>query len=81
MKYLRFDIPNEFSEERIFYATIYNGSYKEMLIELDEEDEKIIRIECGCKANIIKAGQCKEQIKCKHLRDFESKIKEMGYLK
>lgn len=81
MLYTRFDIPNEFSEERIFYATVYNGSYKEMSIELDENDEKIIRVECTCKANIIRAGQLKDQIMCKHLKDFEKKIKEMGYLK
>jgi len=82
MIYTRFDIPSEFSIRRIFYATVYtNKSYKTMLIELDENDENIIRIECTCKANIIKAGEKEDQIMCKHLRDFKEKIKFMGYLK
>ncbi len=82
MKYTRFDVPDELSEDRIFYATIYtNKSYKEVEIELDENDKKIIRIDCTCVANTIKAGQNKEPIRCKHIRDFEKKIREAGYLK
>lgn len=82
MIYTRFDIPNEFSINRIFYATIYtNKSYKETEIELDENDERIIRIGCTCAANIFKVGQNKDQIRCKHIRNFEDKIKSMGYLK
>ncbi len=82
MIYTKFDIPSEFSEDRTFYATVWtNGSYKTMLIELDEDDEHIIDIGCTCKANIIKAGQLKDQIMCKHLKDFKEKIKSLGYLK
>lgn len=83
MIYTRFYIPSEFSIIRIFYATIYtNKSYKEVEIELDENDERVIRIQCdGCIANTFRAGQNKPQIRCKHIRDFEDKIKSMGYLK
>lgn len=82
MKYTDFRIPPELSNCRIFYAVIYiNKTYKNLEIELDSNDEKIIRFECTCRKNTINDSMNKKQMMCKHLKDFKEQLKSKGYLK
>ena len=82
MKYTLFHIPPELSTRRIFYAIIYiNKTYKNLMIELDENDEKIIDFECGCRKNTINSSMNKKQMMCKHLRHFKKEIQSKGYIK
>ncbi len=86
MKYISIKIPPELSNKREFKALIYSKSsngndFKKVSIELDENDKKIIDYSCTCKINTINESCGKKQIKCRHIKDFEEKIKSFGYLK
>ena len=82
MKFVLIQIPPELSNRRIFYFIIYsNKTYKNINIELDEDDEKIISYECGCRKNTINDSMNKKQTQCRHIKDCITLIKSMGYLK
>lgn len=82
MKFTLIQIPPELSNRRIFYFIIYsNKTYKNINIELDENDEKIISFECGCTQNTINDSMNKKQTKCRHIKECIKMLRLMGYLK
>ena len=82
MKFILKHQPTELQISRIWYFEIYsNKTYKNITIELDENDEKIIEFECGCRKNTINDSMNKKQTKCRHIKDCIKIIRSMGYLK
>lgn len=82
MKFTLIQIPPELSNRRIFYFIIYsNKTYKNINIELDENDEKIVSFECGCTKNTINDSMNKKQMKCRHIKKCIRLLQSCGYLK
>lgn len=80
MKVVKISIPGEFDDDRTFEAVIYsNGSFKDVKIVLDEDDEEITSFSCNCTHNMIQFSMNKPLVFCKHLKHLEDLIIHLGY--
>lgn len=82
MKLTSIQLPLELSNYRVFYFILYfNKTYKNVTLELDDNDERVISFECVCRKNTINDSMNKKQIRCRHIKECIKLLKAIGYLK